>query len=634
MAHCNCSSCSCHSHTEDSHNHEHKNEKVKKIMFAAGTVVFVCAVVLQLVKISVLPVVLYAVAYILIGFDNFCELFEGLREKDFFGETTLMTVSSLGAMIIGEMAEGCMVMLLFAAGEMLEEKAAGRSKRNIAQLLSLKPKFAVRLSQSGTEEMVLPEKLCVGDIVIVKAGDTIPCDGVVLSGNADADTSSITGEGLPRALSAGDSVRCGYISLDGALKIRVTAAYADNTFSKILEIVAGNSEKKSRSESFVKKFARIYTPGVMISALLVMVLGSIITGNMGTWIYRGLVFLATSCPCAFVISVPLTFFFGIGEMSRTGLLVKGSEYVEKLSKVRVFAFDKTGTITRGKLTVVNTVFSAGVSEQEALSLCASLESCSNHPLAEHIVSYVREKGITVHSAENVSEIPGVGVSGLVLGKRVFAGSIKGIAENVDFTLSENTAKVYICADEKTLGVIELSDEIRPEAPDVIKALGQLNVKRTVMLSGDTIASAENTARLCGIGEVYAELLPQEKSALLGDITESCTDTVAFVGDGINDAPVLALADVGIAMGGEGAQIAVETADAVLLGSSLDALVRALKTARSVMSRVRFNVIFAISIKLAILLLSLVGFANMWIAVFGDVGVTMLVILNSLRKFRV
>lgn len=640
MARCQCSSCACHSCSEDNHNQEHnyeqgqKNGKLKKVLFITGAAVFALAIIFQILSLTFISVIFYAAAYILIGFDTFCCLYKALCDRDFFGETTLMVVSSLGAMIIGEMAEGCMVMLLFEIGEILEVKAKGKSKRNIKLLLELKPKFALKRTGDGREERVRPEKLSVGDIVIVKAGDTVPCDGEVISGTANADTSSITGESVPRVLSTGDGVRCGYISLDGALEIRVTTAYADNTFSKILEIVAGNSGKKSKSESFVKKFARIYTPAVMLAALLVMFLGSIVTGDVKVWIYRGLVFLATSCPCAFIISVPLTFFFGIGEMSRIGLLIKGSEYIEKLSKVRTFAFDKTGTLTKGRLRVVNAEFLTGFEKEEVLSFCASLENSSNHPIARQIVSFTREQGVTLYTAAQVTEIPGVGISGEVLSKKVFAGNKKGITDDTDFDLSENTAKVYISVDGKAAGVIELCDEIRPEVPQVIRALRECGVRRTVMLSGDTAQNAKNTGAVCGIDEIHSELLPQKKSEILENIIKSSPGEVAFVGDGINDAPVLALADVGIAVGTDGAHIAVETADAVILGSSLEALSRGYRGAKCVVSRARFNVIFAISTKLAILVLTLLGYANMWVAVFGDVGVTVLVILNALRKLKV
>ncbi len=640
MAQCHCSSCACHSCGEDNHNHNHEHKhthesgRLKKILLIVGAAVFVLAIVFQLLKIPATPAVLYAAAYLLIGLDTFGELIEAFREKEFFGETTLMIVASLGAMIIGEMAEGCMVMLLFAIGEMLEVKAQSKSKKNIEQLLSLKPKFAVKLGDDGNEIKVLPEELSVGDTVVVKAGDTIPCDGEVVCGIANADTSSITGESAPCVLEVGKNVRCGYISLDGSLKIKVAAAYADNTFSKILEIISKNSERKSKSESFVTRFARVYTPIVMSMALLVMLCGSIATGNISSWIYRGLVFLATSCPCALVISVPLTFFFGIGEMSKVGLLVKGSEYVERLAGIRTVALDKTGTVTKGELCVVNAAFAEGEDENEILSLCASVESGSNHPIAAEVVRYALEKGAQLYPADDIREIPGVGMSGKVRGYSISVGNKKILSEAVRFDISEETTKVYITKDGKAAGVVELSDTVRPEAQGVIKKLHALGVKKTVMLTGDIGANAEAVASFCGIDEVHAELVPQEKAEILESIIKQTDGEVAFIGDGINDAPVLALSDIGIAVGGSGAQIAVETADAVILGSSLEAVSKGIKASKTVITRVRFNVIFAISVKLAIMLLTLLGYANMWIAVFGDVGVTLLVILNSLRKFKV
>lgn len=621
---CSCGCCSCTEHSES-------EEKAKRTALVAGTVIFVGAIIFQLLKIPIAPTILYIAAYLTVGFGTFRELFEAIREGEIFGENTLMTVSSVGAMIIGEMAEGCTVMLLFALGEMLEHKAQKRSKRNIEQLLALKPKNAVRITPDGKREAVSPEKLSVGDIVEVHAGDTIPCDGEIIEGTANTDTASITGESTPRLSEVGDAVRCGYISLDGALKIRVTASYADNTFSKILGIISNSSERKSRSEGFVKKFARIYTPAVMALAIFVAFVGGAVTGDFNAWIYKGLVLLATSCPCAFVISVPLTFFFGIGELSKIGLLVKGSEYVERLSKVKAVAFDKTGTITKGELRVSSISVAEGFTEEEVLSLCASVEASSNHPIAKRIVGYAQEKAVSLSPVLDAREIAGRGMVAFVDGAKIACGNEKLMSSKPSFELSGNTTKVYVEKDDTPVGVIELSDEIKPEAKETVEALSRLGVTKTVMLTGDSCVNASEVAKRCGIAEVHSDLEPQEKSGILENIIKETEGNCAFVGDGINDAPVLAVADIGIAVGGSGAEISVETADAVILGTSLTALPKGISAARTIMSRVKFNVIFAIGIKLAIMLLTLLGYANMGLAVFGDVGVTIIVILNSLRK---
>ncbi len=620
-------SCGCCSHSE----HSESEEKAERIALVIGAVVFALAIAFQLLKIPIAPTVLYIAAYLTIGFGTFRKLFEAIRAGEIFGENTLMTVSTVGAMIIGEMAEGCMVMLLFAIGEILEHKAQKRSKRNIEQLLALKPKNAVRIMSDGKRETVSPEKLSVGDTVEVHAGDTIPCDGEIIEGTANTDTASITGESVPRLSEVGDMVRCGYISLDGTLKIRVTAAYADNTFSKILDIISNSSERKSRSEGFVKKFARIYTPAVMALALVVAIVGGAVTGDFAAWIYKGLVFLATSCPCAFVISVPLTFFFGIGELTKIGLLVKGSEYVERLSKVKAVAFDKTGTITKGELRVCAITAAEGYTEEEVLSLCASAETCSNHPIAKQIVGYAAEKAVPLLPVLDAREIAGRGIVAFADGVKIACGNEKLMSEKPALAVSESTTKVFVEKNGMPVGVIELSDAIKPEATETVEALSRLGVTKTVMLTGDSGVNASEVAKRCGITEVHSNLEPQEKSGILENIIKETNGTCAFVGDGINDAPVLAIADVGIAVGGSGAEISVETADAVILGTSLAALPKGIAAARTIMSRVKFNVIFAIGVKLAIMLLTLLGYANMGLAVFGDVGVTLIVILNSLRK---
>lgn len=626
-------SCRC-GHSEASYDccgHGDGEEKAGRVTLVVGSAVFAAAIITQLLKLPIVPSVLYIIAYIFIGFGTFRELLEAVLEGDIFGENTLMTVSSIGAMIIGEMAEGCAVMLLFAIGEMLEHKARKSSESTIERMLASRPKHAARLMSDGTYELVSPELLAVGDIVTVNAGEAFPCDGEVTEGTASVDTSQITGESLPVAVKKGDRVRFGYISLDGSITVRVSTAYKDNTFSKILETISGCSERKSKSEHFVGRFARIYTPVVMICAVLVMIIGGMVTGDISTWIYRGLVFLAASCPCAFVISVPLTFFFGISEMTRLGLLVKGSEYLERIAKIKTVAFDKTGTITNGTPSVIRVNAENGYSEAEVISLCASSEQGSNHPIALCITEYAKNNGIELRKASCVREIPGKGIYADIDGRKIACGNKSILRDAVLPAVTNNTIKVYVAVDGSTAGVVELSDEIKKESAFVVSKLKSLGVGKTVMLTGDSSDSAEEVAAKCCIDEVYKGLDPQEKSEVLEELRKSSDGICAFVGDGINDAPVLTLADVGIAVGGTGAEISLEAADAVILGSSLEALPRGMRAARRVVARVRFNVIFAISVKLAILALTLAGFASMGLAVFGDVGVTIIVILNALRK---
>lgn len=608
---------------------------LSKLLLSVGILFLVCAVITELTGFVHIPDIMYLLSYICIGYETFRTLFRALCKKDFFGETTLMTVSSFGAMIIGEMIEGCMVMLLFRLGEMLEHKAMERSEDNIKRLLEMSPKIAERICHDGTIEKVSPKSLKVGDTVLVKAGDTIPCDGEVVEGCSNTDTSSITGESVPIIAEQGASVRCGYISLDGTLRIRVTASYEDNSFSKILAILSENNRKKSKSEKLIARFSRVYTPIVMVLSAVVMLSGSVITGDISSWVYKGLVFLATSCPCAFVISVPLTFYFGIGECAKNGLLVKGSEYIEKASKINVVAFDKTGTLTKGEPVITSVITSAGYNTDTVISLCASLERSSNHPIASKIVKYAEEHSISYPEAENVREIPGEGICGIINGKKVKCGNFKALRDKSIFKTFDNTTKVYVFMEDIPVGVIQLSDTVRREALSVIGNLARLGVKRILMLTGDNHGAAVQSAEECGITEIYSCLEPHEKSELIEKIKlENNGGITAFIGDGINDAPVLSASDVGIAMGGNGSDISVETADAVILGSSLEALTKGIRSTRKIMSRVIFNIAFALAVKASILILALFGVANMWIAVFGDVGVTIIVILNALRSIKI
>ncbi len=624
---CGCSEC-CHANDEDV-------SGLSKILLAVGVLFLVLAVITSFFKIRFIPQIFYFISYISIGYKTFQSLVRALKEKQFFGETTLMTVSSLGAMIIGEMIEGCMVMLLFRFGEILEHKAIEKSEDNIKRLLEMSPKIAERILPDGTVEKVSPTNLVIGDIVLVKAGGTIPCDGEVIEGCTNTDTSSITGESVPMVAERGSSVRCGYISLDGSLKVKVTSSYEDNSFSRILNILSENNKRKSKSETFFTKFARLYTPIVIALALVIVAAGSIITEDISSWIYKGLVFLATSCPCAFVISVPLTFFFGLGECAKNGLLVKGSEYIEKTSKINVVAFDKTGTLTKGEPVIVSVITALGYDENTIISYCASLEKNSNHPIAAKIVEYAEDHSVSTFEATDILEIPGEGISGIVNGKKIKCGNHKIIKSDNILKTDDNTTKVYILLDETPIGVIQLSDTVKPEAPEVMRNLKKLGISRILMLTGDNEGSSAQTAEMCGITEVFSCLEPHEKAKITEQAkSENTKGITAFIGDGINDAPVLSVADVGIAVGSTGSDICVETADVVILGSTLEVLPKGIRCTRKIMSRVKFNISFALIVKALILILAVFGIANMWTAVFGDVGITVIVILNALRKIRI
>lgn len=640
MSKCKCCSCHSDSHSEtlctnEIHEHSHKEDsKIKRLLFILGVIAFASGIIFQLLDVAFVYPILYIVAYLLIGFDIFCDLIKDFSHKEFFGENTLMVFSSLGAMIIGEMAEGCAVLFLFTIGEAIEGRAQRRAERNIELLLSMKPKKARLIDANDNESEVLPENLKVGDIVMVFAGEVIPCDGEIIQGCANVDTSQITGESVPVFFDTGKSVSCGCISLDGVLKIKVTVPYCDNTFSKIVTTLKNSNEKKSKSENFIRKFARIYTPSVVILAIVVALSGSIFSGDYSVWCYRALVFLASSCPCAFVISVPLIFFFGIGELSKKGFLVKGSEFIEKLSNITTIAFDKTGTITKGTLRVVNFICSENYSQEELLGYALSLESHSSHPIAKEIVSYVKTKKAILFEAENIREISGIGVCGNILGKEVCVGNNRLFEGDSGFDVSGTGTRVFIVVNNRVEGVFELLDEIREDANNLFVRLSRLGIRRNCILTGDNSTSAEAVAKQIGVKEVYSELLPDDKAEILEKIIkENNNGTTAFVGDGINDAPVLALADVGIAMGNNGAGVAVESSDAVILKNTIEILADAISISRKMINRVRFSILFALTVKFAILLLSLFGFANMWLAVFGDVGITLILILNSKRRYR-
>jgi len=609
--------------------------KYGKVLILFGVILLISAFAVSFFDFIPMSRLLYAVSYLFLGHSTFIKLRNSLKEKEFFGEATLMTVSSLGAMLVGEMAEGCMVMLLYNIGEMLEEKARKRSDDNIKKLLDISPKIAERLLPDGTTEPVIPKELEIGDTVIVKGGQIIPCDGEILEGNISVDTSSITGESKPLLCEPGSCVRCGYISLDGSVKIRVTASYEDNSFSKIIDILSNVGKRKTKSETFIRRFAGIYTPIVIFASFTVMIIGSIVTGDIAAWIYRGLIFLATSCPCAFVISVPLTFYFGIGELTKSGLLVKGSEYIEKLSKITSVAFDKTGTLTTGMLDIVSVKRTGEQDKKDIIALCASLEAFSDHPIAVRITDYAKKTGIALLPATDVRELPGVGICGKVCGRSLVCGNRKAVPADISINTSERTTNVYVVADGKLLGIIELADTIRPEAAQTVADLSRCGIKHFTMLTGDNAASAGSIADQCGITDIRSDLLPHEKVDLIREaMTVNVNGATAFVGDGLNDAPVLAVADVGIAVGGTGSEISVETADAIILGQSLLAIPRGIKGAKKLIKRVYFNIVFSLGAKLLILILALLGVANMWIAVFGDVGVMIIVILNSLRKLRI
>lgn len=576
-------------------------------------------------------VALFLIGYLSIGYEVIFEALKNVRKKT-FGEEFLMSIASIGAFTIGEYPEAIAVMLFFQVGEMFEEYAEDRSKKSIESLMNLKPDTA---NVKEKEKIVTkaPEKVKIGDIILVTPGERVPLDGIVVSGEALIDTSALTGESVPRAVKVNSEILSGVIDTNGVLEIKVTKEFQESTLSKILNLVENAGEKKAHTEKFITKFARIYTPIVILLAVLILAFSTIILKqDLNTWLYRALSFLVVSCPCALVVSVPLSFFGGIGGASRRGILVKGSNYLELLSKLETIVFDKTGTLTKGNFKVQNV--EAIEEKDELLKIAAYVESFSNHPIAKSILeSYGKE--INKQEVTEYEEISGNGVTANIKGQKVHLGNSK-LMSKIGIEIEESkTAStiVYIAIDRQYAGKIEISDEIKEDSTKAIEKLKNQGIKKTVMLTGDRKQVGEEVAKKLKIDKVYTELLPTDKVEKLQKILDKKKGKVAFVGDGLNDAPALAMADIGIAMGGYGTDAAIEAADIVIMTDEPLKICEAINVARKTMKISKENIVFAISLKLIALLLVFFGVATMWEAVFADVGVTVLATLNSLRTLK-
>lgn len=595
---------------------------VSALLFAAGL----------LIPQPIVQMALYLAAYLLTGFGVLKEAAEGIWHGQLFDENFLMSIATLGAVAIGEYAEAVAVMLLYQVGELFQQMAVGKSRASIAGLMDIRPETA-EVERDGQTVTIDPEEVVVGDILIVRAGERIPVDGVVMEGSSSLDTAALTGESVPRDVTVGDNVISGCINQTGLLRIRAAKAYTDSTVAKILELVENASDKKSRTESFITRFARIYTPAVCGAALLLFLLPPLFFGGAWrAWGLRALSFLVVSCPCALVISVPLAFFGGIGGASRAGVLVKGSNYLEALARADVMVFDKTGTLTRGSFHVT-VVHPDHVSESELLRMAATVESRSAHPISRSIVSGFQ--GVVDTSVlSDVQEIPGQGITALWDGRTIAVGNEKLMAaQGASLPHCPHTGTVvHVAQDDTYLGHIVIEDEIKPGAEEAIAALHREGVTQTVMLTGDSQSVAESVAQRLGMDEFHAQLLPAQKVEHVERLMQSHSGkgTLAFVGDGINDAPVLTRADVGVAMGALGSDAAVEAADVVLMDDDPRKLATAMRISRRTLSIARQNIVFSLAIKLAVLVLVAVGVANMWWAVFADVGVCVLAVLNAMR----
>ena len=610
-----------------------KKQKKTLVRIILSAVLLVAAALIPVG--GIVKLVLFLIPYAVIGWDVLWKAIRNIAHGQVFDENFLMAIATVGTFALGEYPEGVAVMLFYQVGELFQSYAVGRSRQSIAALMDIRPDYA-NIEQDGKLVQVDPEDVAVGDTIVIKAGEKIPLDGVVLEGSSAVDTAALTGESLPRDVDPGDDVVSGCINQSGLLKVRVTKVFGESTVAKILDLVENSSSKKARAENFITRFARYYTPVVVIGAVLLAVLPPLLFGgDWSDWLQRALIFLVISCPCALVISVPLSFFGGIGGASKQGILVKGSNYLEALAKTETVVFDKTGTLTKGTFQVT-AVHPDRISKGELLELAAMAESYSEHPISRSLRE-AYQKPVDASRVTDVEEISGHGVRAKVDGHDVYAGNGKWMDRiGASWRNCHRTGTVvHVAVDGEYAGHIVISDAVKPDAAAAIEALKREGVKKTVMLTGDVKAVGEAVAREIGIDEVHAELLPGDKVDQVERLLKNTSGKgkLAFVGDGINDAPVLSRADIGIAMGGLGSDAAIEAADIVLMDDKPSKLAVAVRISRKTLRIVRQNIVFALGIKLLFLALGAFGMANMWEAVFADVGVSVLAILNASRALR-
>ena len=621
------------------------NKKQKTMLYRIIIAAVLVAAVTVLEKILELNVwiaaVLYMVPYFVIGYDILKKAWKGILKRQVFDENFLMAVATVGAIALGEFREGVAVMLFYQIGELFQSVAVGKSRKNIAALMDIRPDYA-NIVVDGQIEKVDPDEVEIGTIIVVNPGEKVPIDGIIIEGNTSLNTSALTGESVPRDAACGDEVISGCINLTGTIHIRTTKEFGDSTVSKILDLVENSSLKKSRSENFITKFAKYYTPAVCYSALALALIPPIFNMIMGnpaawqTWIIRALTFLVISCPCALVISIPLSFFGGIGCASTNGILVKGSNYLEALAATKYIVFDKTGTLTKGVFEVTGNYPENGFSQDELLYYAAYAESGSSHPISLSLKKAYADK-LELERVSGIEEVAGHGVKAVVDGKKVAAGNVKlmnKVGASVTSEHDDGTA-VYVAIDGVYAGCITISDVVKPTSKEAIAGLKAGGIK-TVMLTGDTARPAQRVGTELGLDEIHSELLPADKVAqverLLGE--KGAKENLAFVGDGINDAPVLSRADIGVAMGALGSDAAIEAADVVLMDDDPAKLALAMRISTRTLTIVRQNIVFALAVKLVCLLLGAIGIANMWVAIFADVGVMVLAVLNATRALKI
>lgn len=605
------------------------NKRLTKIIIAA--VIFVAGL-LAPKDPEWLSIILFLAAYVVVGYEIIFKAVKNITHGEVFDENFLMTIATVGALIAGEYPEGVAVMLFYQVGELFQSYAVSKSRKSIAGLMDIRPDYANVKRGDGSLERVDPYDVNIGDIIVVQPGEKIPLDGIIIEGNSMVDTKALTGESVPREVSVGGEALSGCINVSGVLTIEVQKEFGESTVSKILDLVENASSKKSNSENFITKFARIYTPVVVGAAVLLAVIPSLITGEWSVWTLRALTFLVVSCPCALVVSIPLSFFGGIGGASRSGILVKGSNYLEALAKTETVVFDKTGTLTKGVFKVQE-IHPVEVSADELLELTAYAESYSNHPISLSLkTAYGKE--IDKSKVTDTEDIAGHGISVTVFGKKVFAGNTRLMKKiGVDYCKDEIIGTVvHVAIDSKYAGYIVIADEVKEDSAEAIRRLKAMGIKQTVILTGDSNSVGQKVGRELGVDKIYTELLPGDKVDKLEELlaAKSAKGKLAFVGDGINDAPVLARSDIGIAMGGLGSDAAIEAADIVIMTDEPSKIASAIRISKKTLGIATQNTWLALGIKAVVLVLSALGITDMWMAVFADVGVTVLAVLNSFR----
>ena len=612
-----------------------KKMKKKLIRIIISFILLILAFILKLDN-TIINNILFITSYIIIGYDIILKALRNITRGKVFDENFLMTIATIGAFFIGEFPEAVAVMLFYQVGELFQSYAIDKSRKSVSELMDIRPDYA-NLYHDEKTERVDPNKVKVGDIILIKPGEKIPLDGIVVEGNSLLNTLALTGESMPKSVTEGDEVLSGCINNEGILKVKVTKEFGESTVSKILDLVENASSRKSKSENFISKFAKYYTPIVVIIAILLALIPPLLTDtNFKTWIYRALSFLVVSCPCALVISIPLSFFGGIGASSKIGVLVKGSNYLEALANTEIVVCDKTGTLTEGifKVQKVNAV---GYTKEDLLKYTSYAENYSNHPIALSIKE-AYGKDINEKLVTKTKELKGKGVIAKVDSKEVLVGNEKLMEEyNIDYKKSNDIGTIiYIAIDKKYAGSIIISDKIKDDAYKAVKEFRKNNVKKIVMLTGDREEISKNVSKELKLDKYYAELLPQDKVKKVESLMKEKSESgkLVFIGDGINDAPVLALSDIGVAMGGLGSDAAIEAADIVIMTDEPSKLANAIKISKKTMQIVKENIVFAITVKILVLLLSAIGATTMWAAVFADVGVSVIAIINALRILRV